>query len=360
MRARLEYRRSLIHGYYACASFIDAQVGRLIAHIHDLGVHDSTITIFMGDHGFHLGDHGLWGKHTMYEQATRVPFIFVDPRITPAAATGASAVVVELLDLFPTLANLTGTAAPANLQGRSLAPLLAGPKAKTAAADLASNTVALRERLAVSQFAKNLANGAKFYGYSYRTFQYRYVEWWHLTKPRAGVCPAGVRVRGINVLHGTEGMFLPAQVVYIYLCNDSNYFELYDYSASNLTYSSYVSEKVNVYADPVYASVARDMRRLAETHETMTTTMVTTTTMSTTTMTTTLTTTTTSTTYTTTATNTTTATTSAVQAPDIRAPSTVTAEGGDGPRDNTSTNLSGAKATAHRRQPAHQTGPAGI
>ena len=120
-----DYQRYLMRGYLACVSFIDAQVGRLIDGLHEAGLAGNTIIVFCGDHGWHLGEMGVWGKATNYEIANRVPLLIIDPRI---GRKGTTAAVVEFLDLYPTLADLAGLAAPAALQGRSLKNVLQNPE----------------------------------------------------------------------------------------------------------------------------------------------------------------------------------------------------------------------------------------
>lgn len=124
-----ELKRKLIHGYYASTSFVDAQIGRVIDELDRLSLTDSTIVVLWGDHGFHLGDLGIWTKHTNYEQANRIPILIVAPGVAkPGSATGQPA---ESVDLFPTLAELAGLPAPNGPQpidGRSLVPVLKNPE----------------------------------------------------------------------------------------------------------------------------------------------------------------------------------------------------------------------------------------
>ncbi len=117
--------RQLMHAYAACVSFVDAQVGRLLAELDVLGLRDNTIVVVWGDHGWHLGEYGIWGKATNYEIATRVPLIVSAPR---AAAPGrATRALVEFVDVYPSLCELAGLPLPKHLAGRSFAPLLAQP-----------------------------------------------------------------------------------------------------------------------------------------------------------------------------------------------------------------------------------------
>ncbi len=116
--------RELVHGYRACASFVDAQVGRVLDELESLGLADDTIVVLWGDHGYHLGEHGLWTKFTNFEVAARAPLIVRSPGV----ASARTSALVELVDLFPTLAELAGLDAPSGLEGQSLAPLLADPR----------------------------------------------------------------------------------------------------------------------------------------------------------------------------------------------------------------------------------------
>jgi iduronate 2-sulfatase len=104
-----DFQRHLIHGYFACTSWIDELVGRLTQELTDRGLAENTIIVLWGDHGWHLGDHGLGGGHTAFEEAIRAPLIVVDPRMKSAGATVAP---VEFTDIFPTLCELAGLPCP--------------------------------------------------------------------------------------------------------------------------------------------------------------------------------------------------------------------------------------------------------
>ena len=121
-----ELSRTLKHAYLASTSYVDAQVGRMIAALEDAGVRDNTIIIVWGDHGWHLGDMGVWGKATNYEIATRVPLMIWTPNMkTRGESTDA---LVELVDIFPTLCELAGVPRPDHLEGHSFVPLLDKPQ----------------------------------------------------------------------------------------------------------------------------------------------------------------------------------------------------------------------------------------
>jgi uncharacterized sulfatase len=120
-------RTEAMAAYYAAISFADSQVGRLLKQLDDLNLWDTTIVVLIGDNGFHLGDHeGLWSKLTNFEEAARVPMIVVAPGFGRGTTSSRP---VELLDLFPTLAELCGLARPDGIEGASLVPLLRRPDA---------------------------------------------------------------------------------------------------------------------------------------------------------------------------------------------------------------------------------------
>jgi arylsulfatase A-like enzyme len=120
--------RELVHGYYACVSYVDAQVGLLIQGLKDKGIYDDTLIVLWGDHGFKLGEFGEWAKSTNLEIDSRVPLIFSVPG---ARATGRKTEsLVELLDIYPTLCELAGLPIPEHVEGRSLVPILNNPGRK--------------------------------------------------------------------------------------------------------------------------------------------------------------------------------------------------------------------------------------
>lgn len=147
----------LIHGYYAATSYIDHLVGLLMDKLNELGLADNTIVVLWGDHGWHLGDHQLWCKHSNFEQATRAPLIIHCPgqsrqgEICPAP--------VEFTDIAPTLCDLAGLDIPGYFEGKSLVGLMQDPEARVREASL-------------SQYPRN-----DQMGYSIRTERFRYTKW---------------------------------------------------------------------------------------------------------------------------------------------------------------------------------------
>jgi len=117
--------RTLVRGYRAATSYSDAQVGRVLDELERLGLSENTIVVLWGDHGFSLGEHGLWVKHSPFELANRIPLIVR----APGAGSGVAQSLVESIDIYPTLVELAGLPAPDHLQGESLARALANPGA---------------------------------------------------------------------------------------------------------------------------------------------------------------------------------------------------------------------------------------
>jgi iduronate 2-sulfatase len=113
--------------YAACVTYADAQVGRLLAKLDELNLREDTIIVVWGDHGWHLGEHAIWGKHSLFEESLRSPLVIVAPEVK-AGGTATNS-IVETLDLFPTLCDLTKLPTPKGLDGRSLLPHLVDPAA---------------------------------------------------------------------------------------------------------------------------------------------------------------------------------------------------------------------------------------
>jgi iduronate 2-sulfatase len=164
-------RRNAIQAYHAATTFMDTQLGRVLGALERLGLADRTIVVFTSDHGYHLGEHGLWQKRSLFEESARVPLIICDPR---AGANGhACSRTVELVDLHATLADLCGLEAPADLDGASLRPLMNDPDAawsKPAYTQVWRDTPSKATAQANSQ-------PSGFMGRSVRTERWRYTEW---------------------------------------------------------------------------------------------------------------------------------------------------------------------------------------
>lgn len=166
---KLEKQKELVHGYYASVSYMDAQVGILLNTLESLGTLDNTIIVLWGDHGWHLGDHDLWHKHTVFEQATKAPLIIAAPGIKAGKTNSQS----EFVDVFPTICNLAGLPIPNQLDGKSLKPLMLNNKASV-------------KEYSVSQYPRKLKKDevkklgyekGDLMGYTLRNKRYRYTIW---------------------------------------------------------------------------------------------------------------------------------------------------------------------------------------
>jgi arylsulfatase A-like enzyme len=204
-------QRELIHGYYACVSYVDAQIGKILDRLETTGLHANTVVVLWGDHGWHLGDHGIWCKHTTYEQATRSPLIIAAPG---NKAAGKAAGPVESIDIFPTLCELAELPVPDRLEGVSLLPVLRDP------------SVRVRE-FALSQYPDHARKGLM--GYALRTQRYRLVAW-------------------VSKQVSRTGEFAPSAVAAV---------ELYDYRNDPL-------EKVNLADRPEHASIRDGLMKQLE------------------------------------------------------------------------------------------------
>jgi arylsulfatase A-like enzyme len=210
-----EKQKELIHGYYAAVSYMDAQVGILLNTLDSLGTLNNTIIVLWGDHGWHLGDHDLWEKHTNMEQATRAPLIVA----APGMKAGKSNSLSEHLDIFPTICDLAGLNVPSQLQGKSLKPIMQ------------NNSGAVKD-FSVSQYPRKLSkedtqkagfDSNKIMGYSLRTSKYRFTIWMN---------------------DFTSDQPFDAKKIFAS--------EMYDYNADPL-------EKVNVYTSNNYKEAAKEM-----------------------------------------------------------------------------------------------------
>jgi iduronate 2-sulfatase len=154
----VDQARKCKQAYFATLSFVDAQVGRLLDALEENQLMDNTVIVFWSDHGYFLGEKGLWYKHKAFERSARMPLIIAAPGLSQGTHTTKP---VELLDVYPTLADLCGLEPPANLEGQSLRPLLTDPIGKD------------WKKPAVTQIWRN----RKAWGYSMRTARYRFTEW---------------------------------------------------------------------------------------------------------------------------------------------------------------------------------------
>lgn len=158
-----EIQRKAIQAYYASVTFMDAQVGRVLDALDRLELADKTIIVFVSDHGYHLGEHGLWQKQSLFEESLRVPLIIAAPGLKTAGKSSPR--IVEMLDIYPTVVDLAGLKQPDGLQGRSLSRLMEDPDRSWPHA-------------AISQVRRGDGRKQLFFpGYSIRDERYRYNEW---------------------------------------------------------------------------------------------------------------------------------------------------------------------------------------
>ncbi|MDG5766040.1 sulfatase [Balneolales bacterium ANBcel1] len=211
----MEKQLELLHGYYASVSFVDAQIGYILDALEETGLADNTAIVLFGDHGYHLGDHGMWCKHTNFEQANHSALIFRHPELFSGTVVSQP---VELLDIFPTLVDFTGMDMPEMMQGQSFVPIMENPETEW-------------KPYALSQYPRNIQGDPNGMGYSIRTERYRYTEW--VVNPEWD---------GTNYAHPAPGNEVVAR-------------ELYDYE---LDYD----ETRNFVDDPDYADVVEKMRNL--------------------------------------------------------------------------------------------------
>ncbi len=163
---------SFLNSLYAATSYVDAQIGRLVNELDRTGLRDNTIVVLWGDHGYQLGEHGLWNKHTNFEVATRSPLIISAPNVT--TANTKTDALVEFVDIYPTLVELAGLPLPEGLEGTSLVPLMHNPQRAW-------------KQAAFSQYPRG-GTQQRVMGYSMRADRYRYTEWLNVqTKERTEV-----------------------------------------------------------------------------------------------------------------------------------------------------------------------------
>lgn len=204
----VDKQKELIHGYYASVSYMDAQLQKVLNELDRLGLSDNTIVVLWGDHGWHLGDHGLWNKHTNFENATHATFLMrgkqIDKSIKPTTQC-------EFVDIFPTLCELCNIPTPTYLDGVSLVPAMKNPSSE------------LRQ-YALSQYPREEAMG-----YSIRTKRFRYTQW-------------------IGDYYSTERPYNEAKVLAV---------EMYDYEKDPL-------ETKNLIGDKAYVKEEAMMKKLFE------------------------------------------------------------------------------------------------
>ncbi len=161
---------SLVRGYRACVSFMDAQVGRVIDELERLGLRENTLIVLWGDHGYQLGENGVFTKMTNFELGTRVPLIVSTPSMKTAGQRTRS--LVELVDLYPTLAECCDLLQPKQLEGISFVPLLVEPNQPW-------------KKAAFSQYLR--PGKPPVMGRSIRTDRWRYTEWHDLKQNLVGI-----------------------------------------------------------------------------------------------------------------------------------------------------------------------------
>ncbi len=155
-------QRELLHGYHAAVSYTDAQIGRVLDELTTLGFASNTVVVLWGDHGWHLGDHGMWAKHSNYEHAARIPLLVRAPGITSGGT--ATRALVESVDVFPTLCELAGLPQPSGLDGASFLSALKSPTAPT-------------KEAVFHVYPRSPRGAGEILGRAVRTERYRLVEW---------------------------------------------------------------------------------------------------------------------------------------------------------------------------------------
>jgi uncharacterized sulfatase len=155
-----QQRKEAIQAYHAATSYMDAQVGRVLDALDRLGLTKDTVVVFMSDHGYHLGEYGMWQKQSLFEQCAKVPFIIAAPGMKHNGSS--SKALIESLDLYPTVAALCGLEPPKYLDGKNLMPILNGDAEYSGVREAAFT---------------QLQRPGGIPGYAVRTVMYRYIEW---------------------------------------------------------------------------------------------------------------------------------------------------------------------------------------
>ena len=212
-RVSEEYSRILRRAYYACVSYTDAQVGKLIKELEDLGFADDTVIVLWADHGWQLGEHNHWTKHTNFEDATHVPFMIRVPGVTDKGMRTKA--LVELIDIFPSITELAGLNVPpmcpeennkllACVEGTSVAPLLQNPEQqwkKAAFSQYSRPSAGMTVIPDKPSFSKD-EHGENVMGYSLRVDQYHFIEWYRFNRSTA--TPDWDEIWGTELYNHTE------------------------------------------------------------------------------------------------------------------------------------------------------------
>ena len=212
-RVSEEYSRILRRAYYACVSYTDAQVGRVMKELEDLGFADDTVIVLWADHGWQLGEHNHWTKHTNFEDATHVPFMIRVPGVTDKGMRTKA--LVELIDIFPSITELAGLNVPpmcpeennkllACVEGTSVAPLLQNPEQqwkKAAFSQYSRPSAGMTVIPDKPSFSKD-EHGENVMGYSLRVDQYHFIEWYRFNRSTA--TPDWDEIWGTELYNHTE------------------------------------------------------------------------------------------------------------------------------------------------------------
>ncbi|HCO83278.1 MAG TPA: iduronate-2-sulfatase, partial [Arenibacter sp.] len=168
-----EQEKKAVAGYYASVAYMDAQVGKILKTLKEEGLEDNTIVVFTSDHGFHLGEHRFWMKVSLHEESVRVPLIIKVPGKAPAVCNSFS----ELLDLYPTLADLAGIEASKGLQGKSLVKTLNNPQVEVrdfafSVSQEGKSFLVRNHKWAYIQYDEDAGAGMELFDMEYDTKQY--------------------------------------------------------------------------------------------------------------------------------------------------------------------------------------------
>jgi arylsulfatase A-like enzyme len=168
----MEYERKIRHAYFACVSYIDAQIGKLLNTLEATGEADNTIIVIWGDHGWHLGDHTVWGKHTIFDRSLRSTLLVKVPDMKDKGISTNG--IVETIDLYPTLAELCGLSVPVGVEGKSFVQLLGNPsgKGKSAAYGYFKNGITMfNGEYRLSRYFRNTEPSIELYDHKNDPFE---------------------------------------------------------------------------------------------------------------------------------------------------------------------------------------------